>query len=258
MLCASSPNLRPLLFVAPFASLVLLALGAACATDSESDQVADQIRSDDVINTQFDDQPTGGAPPLYTEPIPITTGDYLPSDFPFEDVGQRAIEESKKEPTVFEGRMGGFELYSFESFFGTARDSPARSRCKIADFRNAVYMTFTYLPGGSFANSPQYEALCSDGSISFVSQEFGTKHGGYIITLRFDDKAYPHEAPAERVRQTTVRGRSVVVSDAPVPEGFGLSTFAVETSKGFILLESTNLPAEESLKIIEGLTCEDC
>jgi hypothetical protein len=219
---------------------------AACDADPDSQA--------DVINTQFDGALSGGAPPSYPEPIPITSGDYLPEDFPFEEVLQESINNPPSTRAPFHGRIGEFEVVPVQTYFEGAIDLP--KRCEVSEFRLRVRMTFAYLPGGSFARSPQYEALCADGSVTFVSQEFLTKHGRFTVTFRTGDRVVAVDAPDPR--EVSLGGKSVLVADPLISEGLGPSSFAFATDNGFVLLESVNLPSSESMKIIAGLKCEDC
>lgn len=200
----------------------------------------------------------GGAPPYYLEPILLVPGDYVDSSFPFEAVAERglAVAEAEKDKPKFQGMVNGFRLYSFERAFEDP--SVEKNSCVAVEFPLTDELKFNYLPPGTFARSPQFAGKCSDGSTAFVMQSFVTKHGTFDISYQPGERAFGHDASAERVSATTVAGRPGVIIRPLVEEGFGQSWVAFATGNGFIVVDARNLPLSETLKIAEGVKCASC
>jgi hypothetical protein len=195
----------------------------------------------------------GGTPPHYAEPVPLTDGDYFPSDFDFQEVAKRGESAAAADAlkTTFEGEIAGFRLHS---------DAPnaANFLCVVHEFPAADLLSIEYLPPGTFAQGPQYAGACKDGSFSFVMQEFATKHGSFQVVLKFGERVFWQDASADRVKETTVDGQPAVLIEPVLDEGFGRSWGALATSSGGIIVDANNLPSSEVLKILEGVRCVDC
>jgi hypothetical protein len=198
-------------------------------------------------------------PPYYAEPVELVPGDYLPKDFPFDEVYKRglaAVEEDKDKPR-FTGTIGDFRLYSFDAAKnGTAAE---RDRCVVTEFRAAGELETRYVPGGTAALSPWYTGYCANDDVALVMREFLTKHGKFSIAYQPGERAFGHDAPSERITEQTLSANQAAVIIQPVlEEGFGRSWVAIETSGGFILVEAVDLPLSEVIKIAEGVTCGAC
>lgn len=200
----------------------------------------------------------GGTPPMYAEPVPLVDGDYLPADYPFDELAaQGALAEANSRNTpVFEGTVAEVRLYSSEH---ALRDpSFGRKQCVVGQFREATDLEFTYLPGGTYANGPQFAGVCEDREIAYVMQEFTTKHGSFNIIFAYGEPALGHDAPVERVHVEKIGDHDAVVIDPLIKEGFGRGWAAYATGKGVVMVDGHNLPTGELVRIAGGVECSVC
>ncbi len=230
-----------------------LILAGACSGD-DGEESANR-----VYDTQIEAPTIGGhSGPRYEVPIPVTDGDLWPADFNFQEAGDRATAVELSEGTPLSGKVAGIEIIPIAA----ANRENAAGLCDIAEFKEAKHFEFGYLPPGTSLQTPQYEALCPDGSLNFVSQEFVTKHGGFL-KVEYGHRAPGHrffvyDAPEERVRTTEINGREALVVDPPIPEGMGQSLVAHSAPNGFITVIGANIPVEEIIRLLENLKCADC
>ena len=246
----------PLIIAAPLLAIVLAAIVVALLF------VFGPLKNDGGQPSTVEGQIAGGGetPPYYLEPVPLTSGDYISSSFPFEAVAEKglALEEAEREKPQFEGTINGFRIYSIEH----AMEDPSvrKEECVVARFELTSQMTFGYLPPGTFARSPQYAGICPDGSISWILQEFLTKHGSFDIGYQAGERAFGYAASSGRVQAAEVGGQPAVIIRPLIPEGFGQFGVAVATENGFIIVDvrATGLPLSEIMKIAEGVQCEGC
>lgn len=197
----------------------------------------------------------GGGPPSYLEPVPIVPGDYVP---PWEQAaamerGIAAVNADSQKAQFFTGTVGEFRLYGFDQPF-----SVEKKRCVAVEFPLVDRLKFNYLPPGTKARSPQYAGVCADGSVGFVLQEFTTRNTSFDIAYEPGERAFGHEASAERISATTIGGRPAVVIQPSTEEGYGRSWAAVATDNGFIIVDAHELPLSETIKIAEGVECASC
>jgi hypothetical protein len=197
----------------------------------------------------------GGAPPSYLEPVPIVPGDYVP---PWEEAGAMergiaAVNADSQKGQFFTGTVGEFRLYGFDQPF-----SVEKKRCVAVDFALVDTLKFNYLLPGTKARGPQYAGVCADGSVQFVLQEFTTRNTSFDIAYEPGERAFGHEASAERISATTIGGRPAVVIRPSTEEGYGRSSAAVATDNGFIGVDAHELPLAETVKIAEGVECASC
>ncbi len=200
----------------------------------------------------------GGGPPEYPEPIQITTGDYVSPSFPFEAVAEEGLAAiaAERGEAQFEGDVNGFRIYSMRHAYEDP--SVEKETCVSVDFPLTDDLKIAYLPPGTFAIGPQYSGVCADGTLAFTLQEFDTKHAWFLIGYEPGERAFRADAPETRIEATEVSGRRAVIVHPVIEEGFGESVVAVATDRGRILVEADNLPLSETLKIAEGVQCEEC
>lgn len=200
----------------------------------------------------------GITPPMYEEPVLLTEGDYLPADFPFDQVADRgqALAAADAQKPTFEGTVAGVRLYSVARAF--ADPSIEKKRCVVEGFREAEGLDFAYLPGGTYANGPQFAGVCAGGEIALIMQQFTTKHGSFDIIFEYGEAALGHDAPAHRVEEVTIGGRKAVVISPVVEEGFGRGWAAYATPKGILIVDGRDLPTDELIKILGGVECSVC
>jgi hypothetical protein len=129
---------------------------------------------------------------------------------------------------------------------------------EIVDFPLVARLTYEYLPPGTYALSPQSASICEDGSTQQVQQAFTTFNATFDIYFQAGERAFPQEATADRISDEMVADRPAVVIKPLTSEGFGRSHIAMETEKGFIMVDARDLPLSEVLKIAEGVECVDC
>jgi len=197
----------------------------------------------------------GGGPASYLEPVPIVPGDYVP---PWEEAGAMergiaAVNADSQKGQFFTGTVGEFRLYGFDQPF-----SVEKKGCVAVDFPLVDTLKFNYLPPGTKARSPQYAGVCADGSVGFVLQEFTTRNTSFDIAYEPGERAFGHEASAERISATTIGGRPAVVIQPSTEEGYGRSCAAIATDNGFIIVDAHELPLSETIKIAEGVECASC
>jgi len=210
-------------------------------------------------STQSPESGRGGAsPPVYQRPVALTDGDYWPEDVPFDAAASRglAAADAEKQKAPFEGTVAGIRLYSFAHSF--ADPSVDRQWCVVGSFVEASELTIGYLPGGTYANGPEYAGVCSDGSVSFVEREFTTKHGTFDVILYYGEPAFGHDASADRVSRQSIEGVESVVISPLTDEGFGRGWAARATPKGVLIVDGRNLPVSELTRVLGGVTCSDC
>lgn len=231
-----------LLAVAAVASVAALAWLVVAASDGEDTDAHEIVGG-------------GGHPPSYLEALPLTTGDYLPADFDADDIWRRgleAAEEDARKPQ-FDGIVNGFRVYSLERVIQDS--SVEKSRCRVSEFVESGQIVISYVPPGSFASSPVFRGVCPDGSTSFVMQSFFTKHGTFDVIYSPGEPAFETDASADRVRPL---GDAGVVIEPLTEEGFGRSWVARATNAGFFLVDAEGLPLDESLKVLDGTSCDAC
>jgi len=199
----------------------------------------------------------GGSPPIYVEPVRLTDGDYVP---PWE--ASRAAEQglaadvADSQKPRFAGTVGEFRLYALEHV--EADFSVEKKFCVAVKFPLVSDLKFNYLPPGTMARTPQYAGVCADGSVQFVLQEFMTRNTIFYIGYEPGERAFRHDAPAERISAATVGGRPAVLIRPPIEDGFGRSWVAVATDSGLIVIDAHQLPLSETIKIAEGVKCTGC
>ena len=160
-----------------------------------------------------------------------------------------------QKPT-FEGTTAGVRLYSFEHTFSDP--SVERKQCVVGSFREADDLKFTHLPGGTYANGPQFAGICGSGEVAYIMREFTTKHGSFQIVFAYGEGAFGHDAPVERVRAEKIGERDGVVISPVVEEGFGRGWAAYATKNGIVMVDGHNLPSSELVKIAGGVECSVC
>jgi hypothetical protein len=128
----------------------------------------------------------------------------------------------------------------------------------VGQFVESKDLTFSYLPGGTYANGPQFAGICEQNEVAFIMQEFSTKHGSFQIVFAYGEAAFGHDAPQERVSAEKIGERSGVVIGPLVPEGFGRGWAAYATKRGVVIVDGHNLPASELIKIADGVECSVC
>ncbi|HWO73235.1 MAG TPA: hypothetical protein VNN21_06725 [Dehalococcoidia bacterium] len=166
-----------------------------------------------------------------------------------------AAAQAQEEKPLFAGVLNGIRVY-------TPTDGKAfRRYCTkgaVESFRTTDRLTFGYLPPGTFAETPQYEGLCPDGSVAFIVQQFGGAYFGLTIAYEPGEHAVPSMASADRVSATTVGGRPALAIQPATPEGFGRSAVVVAFPTGLLKVEADGLPFAQTRKIAEGVRCERC
>ena len=200
----------------------------------------------------------GITPPMYDEPVLLTEGDYLPPDFPFDEIadqGQALAYADAQKPTL-EGIIAGVRLYSVARSFEDP--SIEKKRCVVEEFREAKDLEFTYLPGGTYANGPQYAGICAGGEVALIMREFSTKHGSFDIVFEYGEAALGHDSPAERVKEVTIGDHDAVVISPVMEEGFGRGWVSYATANGILTMDGRNLPTDELVKMAGGVQCSVC
>jgi hypothetical protein len=208
--------------------------------------------------TSFTPGQGGGAVPTYADPVLLKDGDYWPSDVPFASVaaaGAVLASQDAQKP-AFEGAVAGIRLYSFAH--ASADPTVDRKWCVVGNFVTNDSLSIGYLPGGTFANGPEYAGICPDGSISFVEREFTTKHGSFDVMFYNGEAAFGHDASVDRVTQQSFNGTNGILISPVGPAGFGRGWAAVRTAHGVVIVDGRNLPADELSKILGGVTCSSC
>lgn len=197
-------------------------------------------------------------PPVYQEPLLLKDGDYWPPGISFASVasaGTGLASQDAQKP-AFEGTVAGIRLYSFAH----AASDPAvdRAWCVVDHFVDTDAVTISYLPGGTYANGPEYAGTCIDGRVSFVQRDFTTKHGTFEVKFYFGEPAFGHDASSDRVVQEVVDGHAAVVIRPVTDQGFGRGWAAYATRLGAMIVDGRNLPVTELTQILGGAKCAKC
>jgi len=197
----------------------------------------------------------GGHPPSYEQPVQVTDGKYVSPAGLAESkavAGEAIADEDSKEK--FKGVVSGIRLYPFG-------DADVMDYCGTDDFigfRESKRLTFGYLPPGTFAETPQYEAVCPDGSAAGFGQEFVGYNFFFEVWYVSGEPAFPHDASTDRISTSTVKGETAVVIRPVTDDGVGSSALIVATPKGAFSVSGHDAPLEEITKIAEGISCEEC
>jgi hypothetical protein len=194
----------------------------------------------------------GGVPPEDATEVP---GEYIPpsaseqAQAKFE--AAVAVQEGKP---IFEGEVNGFRLVRSNSD-GSADLTPL---CQATHFEPSDVLAFGYLPPGTAPVSQQSAAICPNGEVLFHNQEFLYEYGSIGVTLLYGEKAVISLSPEDRVKPVDVHGQLGVFEEPLIPEGNGYSKLAFALGGGHVVMEVTGLPADETIKIAEGISCRDC
>jgi hypothetical protein len=241
---------RVVLLLPCVAVLTLLSL-AGCGSDENDEAVEFPASTPEIVR--------GGAAPQYVEPVLLVPGKYeSPAGDPAAQEAGLAAYEAQKSLPRFEGVRGNFRLYRSDV---RPEASFIKIWCgggEIVDFPLVERLTYEYLPPGTYALSPQSASICEDGSTQQVQQAFATFNSTFDIHFQAGERAFPQEATADRITDEMVADRPAVVIKPLTSEGFGRSHVAMETEKGFIMVDARDLPLNEAMKIAEGVKCADC
>lgn len=213
--------------------------------------------ADDGTEQSTEPEPTshGDGPDTYTRPVQIVPGRYIsPAGYPeAREKGQQADQAEAGKPT-FEGEVNGIELRRMapENFPNYCGDSD------FERFDPIDMMSFDYLLPGTAVSTPQYAAVCPDGTQAAVGEEFDGYNFLFEIYFRTGDRILLHDAPAARVSPVVINGLPGVSVIPLTVEGYGPSRIAWATQNGMLEITATDLPFEEVQKIAEGIQCEKC
>jgi hypothetical protein len=229
-------------------TLALSAMISASACDDGAEQtISDSSPEQGAV--------LGGEPPTYPEPVRLTDGEYV-SPAGLAEVREAASEAIAADATKakFTGTVSGIRLYVFG-------DENRKDYCgpdDFKEFRASEALKFAYLPPGTFAITPQYAAICPDGSTAAFEQEFLAFNFIFIVSYAAGDPAFAHDASADRIGPGTVNGNPAVIIRPLTDAGVGSSAVIVTTAKGAIIVTAHDVPLEITLKIAEGISCEEC
>jgi hypothetical protein len=202
----------------------------------------------------------GDGPFLYPQPEQVAPGhrEWPLSSMEARQRGGEAFNAAKDKPQ-FEGVVNGIRLWSFEHAFRDA--SVERKVCgggEFAEGRVVDRLTFDYLPPGTSAFGPQSEGICEDGSVEGTGQMFVADVPTFTIYYQPGERAFGQDAAADRIEPATVQGQPGVIIRPLTEEGFGRTWVAFATPNGMIVVEASDMPLDEALKIAEGVRCADC
>lgn len=186
----------------------------------------------------------------YEEPVPLTSPatdtSPPPTTWQPELLGLSA-EDEVTVPSV------GITVNGIELAPGHASTNCDRqARPEVADF-----LEFGYLPPGTFAGSPQYSAVCPDGSTAWTLQEFLGASGSFQI-IHFPDEhrvAAGQGSAAYPIAVADDPGVLFVQRIAGVPTP---ATVAFLTDRGLIEVVGHGPHPSEVLRIAENITCSGC
>jgi hypothetical protein len=172
--------------------------------------------------------------------------------------GAEAFNAAKGKPQ-FEGVVNGIRLWSFEHAY--ADSSVERKLCgggEYVDGRVVERLTFEYLPPGTAAFGPQGEGVCEEGTVEGPGQMFVADVPTFTIYYQPGERAFGQDATTDQVEAATVQGQPGVIIKPLTEEGFGRTWVAFATKNGMIVVEASEMPLDEALKIAEGVRCADC
>jgi hypothetical protein len=164
-------------------------------------------------------------------------------------------------PRVFDGEINGFRLYDFD---GASKDVEfpniwCNARQEQIDEAFRLEYAPQTVPSSYFEERP-YRWTCVDGSPGMLTQRFTSAGGTWTVVYNYLSKAIPSLATEDRVSGGSIQGKPAVIAAPEGADGKGTSFVAFDYAGGWIAIEVTDLPLEETLTIAEGisLVCEDC
>lgn len=240
-------------------ALLTLAALLAVSCGGESSSESEPTQGSDDPETQSADHVDAGAGPIYPEPVRLTAGEYRSPATATQELreeGLRTQQEEELKPR-FEGTVNGIRLYVAWNEEPGVRKVVCGGD-KYVSFPEVDYLSFGYLPAGTFALSPQHAAICEDGSTAGFGQDFATITTGFQVRYSSGERAFPHDASAERISEGNVSGQDAVFIRPVNDLGYGRSYIAWATPGGLLILDASNMPFDESLKIAEGVQCTNC
>jgi hypothetical protein len=241
------------------ATIAVGSLVAGCASDKEGQEAPNPPIATPSVSAQpdFDQPESGSGPPQYEQPVLLVPGDYKPPSASSEaqQKWEAGLAEWKSHPQ-FNGTLNGFRLYGWEH----EEQDPGvgQKECVSVTFEEVSVFETTYLLPGTLALGPQYAGICEDGSTAWVARDFTHQYGTFSVGYELGEKAIGNDATEERVSAITVVGRPGLLIAPQTEEGNGQSVVAYALDKGFIIVGATGLPADETIKIAEGVECPGC
>ncbi len=197
----------------------------------------------------------GGEPPSYNRSVQIVPGQYIsPAGYPeAREKGIQAQQTEAGEPT-FEGVVNGISLRKMapENFPDYCGDSD------FDRFDPTELLKFGYLPPGTGEVTPQYAAVCPDGTQAVVGEEFDGYNFLFEVYFRTGARILLHDAPGGRVSAVTINGLAGVAVAPLTTDGYGSSRIAWVTPNGMLEVTAMDLPFDEVQKIAEGIRCDEC
>lgn len=191
-------------------------------------------------------------PPAYSEPSSVTTGEYKP-------VRSGKSAREVLEPFGFEPVSGdeinGIRLFDYYTEYFHYKDLCGSSDFK--EFRDYQGMVFEYLPPGTNVVGPQAAAVCPDESIASFGQEFMTCCSVFQVWYSAGNRALLHQGAGGGKFSGDVNGSPAVVV-AETQEGWAHSQVAIATPNGVIVLETRDMPLEDTMRIADGIRCDEC
>jgi hypothetical protein len=157
---------------------------------------------------------------------------------------------------IFDGEINGFRFYDFD---GASKDVEYPNIwCNAARTEQVEVFRLEYIPPSvpipsNHSADDQTMRWCVDGSPAFVSQRYAGGPGSWTVTYYFLEKAIPSLWTADRVSATTVQGKAAVVVAPATPDGTGGSVVAFDFADGWVVIEASDMPLDETLKIAEGI-----
>lgn len=230
-------------------SAVVVAVTSLVACSSDESGLSPPARDTPIALSE------GGGPPHYSQPVVVVPGEYIsPAGYPeARERGQQA-ETSEAGQPVFEGEINGVALREL-----VPKNFP--DYCGDADFDRfdpTDTLDFDYLPPGTAVSTPQYAAVCPDGTQAVVGEEFEGYNFLFEVYFRTGDQILLHDAPVGRVSPIVIRGLPGVAVAPLTSDGYGSSRIAWVTPNGMLEVTASDLPFEEVQKIAEGVQCEKC
>ena len=128
---------------------------------------------------------------------------------------------------------------------------------KLGEFRDFEGFTFGYLPPGTYASSPQYAAICPDGSVSGFGLEFSTGSGVYTIWFAAGNRALLVGGIGRAYTANLGERSSVIVLGSSVGR-LRRHWIGMATDGGVIIIDGHGLPLDEAVNIAIGTCCQMC
>lgn len=210
-------------------------------------------------------QPTSGRtsswPQAYPTPIVRSEGDYFPPAYdPANGEEIRAAVDGAAALEVFHGDVGGF-LFFDPKEYGERWPFPCQHTAASNEAAEPEDVPFgvSYFPPRTIEETKPLLRLCRHGAVYYTFREFKVGPAAFAVAFTGGDLSIPNDYfRVGYVKESELHGRTGVIVETFLPYGSGSSAAFWPSGDGYMSVRAHDLPLEELMKIVEGVTCADC